>query len=160
MVAKYSPEEHGVSPANLLIVDDEDLVRWSWRERLAQGGYSMREAATAADAVEQIAPAPELVRLDVRLPDGDGLMVLQRLTELSPDTLVILMTAYSTVENAVETMRLGADHYINKPFNLDEVALPPLHDWRGDVPVLAAHCIGLYNREFRKRVRGLTPSAT
>ena len=49
--------------------------------------------------------------------------MLRRIKEASPDTLVILMTAFSTVENAVEAMRLGAYHYVNKPFNLDEVAL-------------------------------------
>jgi DNA-binding NtrC family response regulator len=83
----------------------------------------VREASTVAGAVEQISPDIDLALLDFRLPDGDGLTVLRRFKELSPETLVILMTAYSTVENAVEAMRLGAYHYVNKPFNLDEVAL-------------------------------------
>jgi len=108
--------------ATLLIVDDEPLVRWSLRERFVRDSYTVLEAASAAEALEQATGNVDLVLLDYRLPDGDGLSVLRRIKETTPDTLVILMTAFSTVENAVEAIKHGAYHYLNKPFNLDDVA--------------------------------------
>jgi two-component system response regulator AtoC len=107
----------------ILVVDDEQLIRWSLSDRLKSEGYNVAEAGTAAEALAKSEEGMDLVLLDYRLPDGDGLAVLKSIKERTPDTLVILLTAYTSVETAVEAMRQGAYHYLNKPFNLDEIAL-------------------------------------
>ena len=109
--------------ATVLVVDDEPLIRWSLVNRLKQEGYRTLEAGTATEAVAQHREGADLVLLDYALPDANGLAVLRQIKESDPDTLVIMLTAHSGVEVAVEAMKNGAFHYANKPFDLDEVML-------------------------------------
>src|SRR3954470_3076649 len=110
-------------PATILVVDDESLIRWTLSERLSQEGHVVVEADTARAAVARFGPDIDLVLLDFKLPDGDGLQVLKTLKASDPDVPIILLTAFSSIETAVEAMKQGAYHYANKPFNLDELAL-------------------------------------
>jgi two-component system, NtrC family, response regulator AtoC len=105
----------------ILVVDDEALIRWSLKERLTGEGYQVLEAETGRRAIEQLREGVDLVLLDYKLPDTDGVSVLRKIKEFDQDILVILLTAFATVETAVEAMKIGAYHFANKPFNLDDV---------------------------------------
>jgi two-component system response regulator AtoC len=111
-----------MSKPTILVVDDEALIRWSLTERLKSEGYEVREAETGQAALDTLPEGIDLVLLDYRLPDTDGVSVLRKIKEFDQDILVILLTAFATVDTAVEAMKLGAYHFANKPFNLDEIA--------------------------------------
>ena len=113
-----------MSKDRILIIEDEKLIRYSISERLVKEGYELREAEDGKSGLRLLDEEEvDLLLLDYRLPDTDGLKVLRQVREEHPEVLVILMTAYSTVENAVEAMRLGAFSYLTKPFNMDEMVL-------------------------------------
>jgi two-component system, NtrC family, response regulator AtoC len=111
-----------MSHATILVVDDEQLIRWSLAERLRSEGYEVLEAENGAEALDHAQQGVDLVLLDYKLPDLDGVTILRKLKELDPDTLVILLTAYASVDTAVTAMKLGAYHFANKPFDLDAIA--------------------------------------
>ena len=112
-----------MSKATILIADDERLIRWSLVERLSGEGYGTIEAESGRQTLARFDDAVDLVLLDYRLGDTDGLHVLEALRRRDADVLVIVLTAYSDVETAVAVMKQGAYHYVTKPFNLDEIAL-------------------------------------
>ncbi|TAK17137.1 MAG: sigma-54-dependent Fis family transcriptional regulator [Acidobacteria bacterium] len=106
----------------VLVIDDEQLIRRSVSKRLSVAGYNVLEAEDGRSAVERAALGVDLAILDYRLPDMDGLTVLKQIRQIDPDVLVILLTAYASVETAVEAMKLGAYHFMNKPFDLEALA--------------------------------------
>jgi DNA-binding NtrC family response regulator len=111
-------------PPRVLIVDDEKLIRWSIAERLKKEGFECREAPDGAEAAAAISrESVDLVLLDLKLPDADGLTLLKQFQEQAPDIPVLIMTAYSSIDTAVEAMKRGAHDYLTKPFNLDELVL-------------------------------------
>jgi DNA-binding NtrC family response regulator len=104
-------------PARILVVDDEKLIRWSVAERLQRDGYEVLAAESGEQALEMVAASsPDLILLDVRLPGLDGVVTLQRALALDPDLAAIMMSAHSTVDVAVEAMKLGAVDFLVKPF--------------------------------------------
>ncbi len=106
----------------VLVVDDEPLIRWSLAERLRSDGHVVTEAGTAAEAIDRAGDGVDLVLLDYKLPDEDGLVVLRRLRDLDMDIVVVMLTAHKGVETVVEAMKAGAYDYATKPFDLDDVA--------------------------------------
>lgn len=109
---------------SVLIIEDEDVVRSALARRLEQQGYVVGASATATEGFRQLEEgATDLVLLDYRLPDADGLEVLEKIRKQWPDVPVIMMTAFTNVETAIRAMRLGAHNYVSKPFTLDEMML-------------------------------------
>ena len=110
--------------AVILVVDDEEMVRQPLARNLALAGYEVREASSADEALKILSTANvDLVITDIRMPGKDGIELLRRAKATSPDLEVIMMTAYASVETAIEAMKSGARDYITKPFSRDEVLL-------------------------------------
>jgi DNA-binding NtrC family response regulator len=116
------PSPPGSQQATILIVDDELLIRETLVEYLNQEGFAAVACANGEEALELAHAQRFAVALcDVQLPGMDGLALLERLRQVSPETFVLLITAYATVENAVEAFQRGAHDYLMKPILLDEV---------------------------------------
>ncbi len=108
----------------ILVVDDEHLIRWSLEQNLKKQGYEVSTAGSGEDALRLLQEeTPDLMLLDIQLPGMNGLEVLEKVKDLEEDVIVIMVTALGVLETAVKAMRLGAYDYINKPFNLDELAI-------------------------------------
>ncbi len=109
---------------DVLVVDDEASMRKSLARVLRAGGYSVRLADSAQAALEAARKqGPDLVLLDICLPDTSGLEVLTQLKRLNQGVVIIAMTAFESAKDAVVAMKGGAYDYLSKPFNLDAVRL-------------------------------------
>ncbi|MCA9772678.1 MAG: sigma-54-dependent Fis family transcriptional regulator, partial [Myxococcales bacterium] len=110
-----------MSTASILIVDDEPLIRWALAERLETKGYRVVGAENGRDALERYREGVDVVVLDYKLPDSDGVKLLPQIKEMDAEPPVIMMTAHNSVDIAVQAMKAGAYDYLNKPFDLDEM---------------------------------------
>lgn len=106
----------------ILVAEDQDTARESLCELLRDEGYQVYEALDGDTAIKLIEEVDlDLILTDLRMPGMNGIDVLKRVREISPQTLVILMTAHATVETAVDALRLGAQDYILKPLIFEDV---------------------------------------
>ncbi len=110
------------SARKVLVVDDEAVVVNSIRKILTRKGYAIEEAFTCKEALAQVfAHDYDLVLLDMKMSDGNGLDVLQRIKAKRPDLRVIIVTGYASVDTAVEAIQKGASDYMPKPFTPEEL---------------------------------------
>ena len=106
----------------ILVVDDERLVRWSLQQKLEQWGYHVSLAADGATALGRIQlDNPDLITLDVKLPDMTGIDVLAELRDRNIRIPVIVITAFGIVDDAVRSLKLGAYDFIEKPINFEKL---------------------------------------
>ncbi|MCK5733370.1 MAG: sigma-54-dependent Fis family transcriptional regulator, partial [Candidatus Latescibacteria bacterium] len=113
-----------MSSKYILVVDDEALMRESLKMTLERKRYKVDVAKDVQEAIALLTGMEyDLILSDIRMPGGSGLDVLEAARSKSPETVVVMMTAYGTIENNVEAMRKGAFAYIVKPFSADEVEL-------------------------------------
>lgn len=109
---------------NILIVDDDEVMCCTLSEVLGKISYDVTSVQKGEDALYHLHEAVfDLILLDIKLPDMDGLDVLKKIREIDSDPFVIMMTAYADVQTAVAAMKAGAYDYINKPFEIDELRL-------------------------------------
>ena len=108
----------------ILIIDDEALIREMVADILSDDGYQVCQASNAREACEQVASGEvDLALLDLNLGPENGIDVLKSLKELDSELLVIIITGFESVENAVNALNLGAFHYMKKPFNADALTV-------------------------------------
>ena len=111
-----------MAEAKILVVDDDSLMKEFLSETLSRSNFSVETASTGDEALKKIKEKEyDVILSDIRMPQMSGLELLKATKEFSPAAKVMLMTAYGTIENAVEAMKLGAFDYITKPFSADDI---------------------------------------
>jgi len=109
-----------MNTGKLLVIDDESIVRTSCKRVLSPEGYEVRLAANAFEGIKMMEKEQfDVVLTDLKMPDMDGITVLETIKKRWPETQVIVITGYQTVDTAVKSIKLGAFDYIEKPFTPD-----------------------------------------
>ena len=129
---------------SVLVVDDEASLREMLSIMLRKEGFRVLTAESRASAAATLSAHPvDLVLTDIRLPDGDGIEILRHVKTASPETVVVVMTAFGSTETAVAALKLGAHDYLIKPFDIEEMKIVirnafERHDLKQEVNFLKA----------------------
>jgi DNA-binding NtrC family response regulator len=109
---------------SIMIVDDEEIIRESFLHWFEKFGHRVEAAASGFDALEKLEKFPfEVLFVDIKMPGMDGIELLGKVKEEYPDTIVIIITAYGSIETAVQAMKMGATDYLLKPFKPEQLSL-------------------------------------
>jgi DNA-binding NtrC family response regulator len=110
--------------AKILVIDDEKLLRWSMQQNLSKEGYAVITAEKGLEGLERfIEEEPDIVLLDIHLPDISGINVLESIKKEDPNAIVIMVTAFGDIQTAVKTTKFGAYDFVEKPFNLEKLKI-------------------------------------
>ena len=124
-IGKIPQAANKAAPLRILVVDDESLIRWSLAETLSDLGHLVSEAGDGETALRSLTGGDgvfDVVLLDYHLPDSHDLALLSQIRQLSPDTAVIMMTAFATPEMSDGALRIGAYRVVAKPFEVHDMA--------------------------------------
>ena len=114
----------GNEDAQILVVDDEERMRNLLKKVLAKQGFSVETSSNGIDALDKVERNPfDVIIADIRMPEMNGMDLLKAVRETRPDIYVIIMTAFGSIDSAVEAMKNGAYHYITKPFKMSEISI-------------------------------------
>jgi DNA-binding NtrC family response regulator len=108
----------------ILVIDDEKLLRWSLDQNLSKVGYTVLTAEKGLEGLSIFKEdMPDIILLDIHLPDVSGITVLEGIKEINKNALVIMITAFGDIQTAVKTIKLGAYDFLEKPFNMEKLKI-------------------------------------
>lgn len=108
----------------ILVIDDEKLLRWSLQQNLTKEGFTVVTAERGAEGLDlYVEEQPDIVLLDVHLPDISGITILENIKKENKDAIIIMVTAFGDVQTAVRTIKMGAYDFVEKPFNMDKIRI-------------------------------------
>ena len=148
------------SKGRIFLVDDDELIITMLSRMLKNSGYEIRTATSATNVVSKISAwAPDIVLLDIRIGDQNGIDLLPELAKEDLPTQVIMLTADDTAETAVKAMKLGAVDYLTKPFNIDEVKIVLQNSIeRGKLKKEVAYLRKVQSEVFEREIIGVSPA--